>query len=100
MTVQEHPPLGWDTQLASGVDRGQDHRRRLVHQVPRYEQAAVTVGTITRWTRIGFEVRLEVTPEDARQPGPVLVSLTRTDATALGLHEGDRVWLRLRPGAS
>ncbi|WP_370188509.1 sulfate/molybdate ABC transporter ATP-binding protein [Aeromicrobium sp.] len=69
-------------------------------EISRYEQAAVTVGTITRWTRIGFEVRLEVTPEDARQPGPVLVSLTRTDATALGLHEGDRVWLRLRPGAS
>ena len=69
-------------------------------EISRYEQAAITVGTITRWTRIGFEVRLEVTPEDARQPGPVLVSLTRTDATALGLHEGDRVWLRLRPGAS
>jgi sulfate transport system ATP-binding protein len=43
-------------------------------EISRYEQAAVTVGTITRWTRIGFEVRLEVTPEDARQPGPVLVS--------------------------
>ncbi|MEH3067680.1 MAG: sulfate ABC transporter ATP-binding protein [Aeromicrobium erythreum] len=69
-------------------------------EISRYEQAAVTVGTITRWTRIGFEVRLEVTPEDARHPGPVLVSLTRTDATALGLHEGDRVWLRLRPGVS
>lgn len=69
-------------------------------EISRYEQAAVVVGTITRWTRIGFEVRLEVTPEDARHAAPVLVSLTRTDATALGLHEGDRVWLRRRPGAA
>jgi sulfate transport system ATP-binding protein len=69
-------------------------------EISRYEQAATAVGTITRWTRIGFEVRLEVTPEDPRHAAPVLVSLTRTDATALGLHEGDRVWLRLRPGAA
>ncbi len=69
-------------------------------EISRYEQAAPAVGTITRWTRIGFEVRLEVTPEDPRHPAPVLVTLTRTDATALGLHEGDRVWLRMRPGAA
>lgn len=68
-------------------------------EISRYEQAATVVGTITRWTRIGFEVRLEVTSEDARHPSPVLVTLTRTDANALGLHEGDRVWLRPRPGA-
>ena len=27
-----------------------------------YEQAATAVGTITRWTRVGFEVRLEPAP--------------------------------------
>lgn len=69
-------------------------------EISRYEQAATAVGTITRWTRIGFEVRLEVTPEDARHPAPILVTLTRSDANALGLHQGDRVWLRPRPGSS
>lgn len=68
-------------------------------EISRYEQAATAVGTITRWTRIGFEVRLEVTPEDARHPAPILVTLTRSDANALGLHQGDRVWLRPRPGS-
>ncbi|MEH3032956.1 MAG: sulfate ABC transporter ATP-binding protein [Aeromicrobium erythreum] len=68
-------------------------------EISRYEQAATVVGTITRWTRVGFEVRLEVTSEDPRHTAPVLVTLTRSDATALGLHEGDRVWLRARVGA-
>ena len=77
-----------------------DHLVRLHDiEISRYEQAATAVGTITRWTRIGFEVRLEVTPEDARHPAPILVTLTRSDANALGLHQGDRVWLRPRPGS-
>lgn len=67
--------------------------------ISRYEQAATAVGTITRWTRVGFEIRLEVTPEDAGHPGPIQVVVTRAEATSLGLHEGDRVWLRLKVGA-
>lgn len=68
-------------------------------EISRYEQAAVVDGPITRWTRVGFEVRLEVTPTDPRHPDPVQVVLTRSDATALGLHPGDHVWLRPQPGA-
>jgi sulfate/thiosulfate transport system ATP-binding protein len=67
--------------------------------ISRFEQAAAAVGRITRWTRVGFEIRLEVTPEDPLHPNPVQVVLTRTEATALGIHEGDRVWLRPQVGA-
>lgn len=68
-------------------------------EISRYEQAATASGPITRWTRVGFEVRLEVTPDDVLHPDPVQVSLTRTEATGLGLHLGDRVWLRPQVGA-
>ena len=67
--------------------------------ISRLEHAATASGPITRWTRIGFEVRLEVTPDDVLHPDPVLVQLTRTEANELQLHEGDRVWLRPRVGA-
>ena len=50
-------------------------------------------------TRVGFEVRLEVTPDDVLHPEPVQVALTRTEARALDLHPGDRVWLRPAVGA-
>ncbi|MCL3819807.1 sulfate/molybdate ABC transporter ATP-binding protein [Aeromicrobium wangtongii] len=67
--------------------------------ITRYEHAATASGRITRWTRVGFEIRLEVTPDDVRHPDPVQVTVTRTEATALQLHEGDLVWLRPRAGA-
>jgi sulfate transport system ATP-binding protein len=67
--------------------------------ITRYEHAATTSGRITRWTRVGFEIRLEVTPDDVLHPEPVQVIVTRTEATALQLHEGDLVWLRPRVGA-
>ncbi|MCD9198898.1 sulfate/molybdate ABC transporter ATP-binding protein [Aeromicrobium wangtongii] len=67
--------------------------------ITRYEHAATTSGRITRWTRVGFEIRLEVTPDDVRHPDPVQVTVTRTEATALQLHEGALVWLRPRAGA-
>lgn len=67
--------------------------------ISRYEHAATASGPISRWTRVGFEIRLEVTPDDVLHPDPVQVVVTRTDATALGLHLGDRVWLRPRAGA-
>ena len=68
-------------------------------EISRYEQASTANGPITRWTRVGFEVRLEVTPDDALHPEPVQVALTRTEARALDLHPGDRVWLRPAVGA-
>ncbi|MCW2829753.1 MAG: sulfate transporter ATP-binding protein [Aeromicrobium sp.] len=67
--------------------------------ITRYEHAATASGPITRWTRVGFEIRLEVTPDDALHPDPIQVVVTRAEATALQLHEGDHVWLRPRVGA-
>ncbi len=67
--------------------------------ISRYEHAATATGPITRWTRVGFEIRLEVTPDDVLHPDPVQVVVTRAEATALGLHLGDRVWLRPQVGA-
>lgn len=67
--------------------------------ITRYEHAATATGPITRWTRVGFEIRLEVTPDDVLHPDPVQVVVTRTEATALQLHLGDHVWLRPRVGA-
>ena len=68
-------------------------------EISRYEQAATATGPITRWTRVGFEVRLEITPDDVLHPEPVQVALTRTEARALDLNLGDRVWLRPAVGA-
>ncbi|MCK5892296.1 TOBE-like domain-containing protein [Aeromicrobium sp.] len=68
-------------------------------EISRYEQAATATGPITRWTRVGFEVRLEITPDDVLHPDPVQVALTRTEARALDLHLGDQVWLRPAVGA-
>ncbi|WP_456698488.1 sulfate/molybdate ABC transporter ATP-binding protein [Aeromicrobium sp. P5_D10] len=67
--------------------------------ITRYEHAATASGRITRWTRVGFEIRLEVTPDDKLHPDPVQVVVTRAEAVALQLHEGDMVWLRPRVGA-
>jgi sulfate transport system ATP-binding protein len=67
--------------------------------ITRFERAATASGRITRWTRVGFEIRLEVTPDDVLHPDPVQVTVTRTEATALQLREGDLVWLRPRAGA-
>ena len=68
-------------------------------EISRYEQAATTSGPITRWTRVGWEVRLEVQPTDVLHPDPVLVTVSRAEATALGLNLGDTVWLRPAVGA-
>jgi sulfate transport system ATP-binding protein len=80
--------LGPVTQLGDRLIRPHDI------DISKQEQAAKTVGTITRWTRVGFEIRLEVTPEGTRQSEPVEVVVTRAEAVALDLHVGDRVWLR------
>ena len=55
-------------------------------------------GRIERFTRVGFEVRLGL--RVAGEPAPVLVTLTRADATAKGLAEGRDVWIKPVSGAS
>ncbi len=52
-------------------------------------------GTISRLTRVGFEMRAEVTSADQ----VVLVTLTRTEFAALGVEQGSPVFLRLARGA-
>ena len=51
-------------------------------------------GIITRWTRVGFEIRLEVTLDGEVETEPVQVIVTRAEADSLGLQVDDKVWLR------
>ena len=51
-------------------------------------------GIITRWTRVGFEIRLEVTIDGEVETEPVQVIVTRAEADSLGLQLDDKVWLR------
>lgn len=67
---------------------------------PPSDATEVTRGTIVRYTRVGFEVRLHIAPADKPDAGPVLVTLTRTEALAKSLAEGDTVWIAPVPGAS
>jgi sulfate/thiosulfate transport system ATP-binding protein len=53
------------------------------------------LATITRVSRVGFEVRVELAVGDE----PALVTLTRTHYSALGLDPGDTVWVRPAAGA-
>jgi sulfate transport system ATP-binding protein len=52
-------------------------------------------GEVTRATRVGFEVRLEVTTLEQ----VVLVTLSRSERAALGVEVGSRLWLRPKAGA-
>jgi sulfate/thiosulfate transport system ATP-binding protein len=57
-------------------------------------------GRIERFNRVGFEVRLDVRLlQDGTAP-PVLVTLTRAEATAKALQLGVPVWIRRVAGAS
>ncbi len=56
-------------------------------------------GTITSLNRVGFEVRLDIALTH-QSSSPVHVTLTRAEATAKQLAEGDRVWIKPIPGAS
>jgi sulfate/thiosulfate transport system ATP-binding protein len=56
-------------------------------------------GVITRWTRVGFEIRLEVTLDGEVETEPVQVIVTRAEADSLGLQVDDKVWLRALPPA-
>src|SRR3546814_17634509 len=58
------------------------------------DPGGATMGQITRTTRVGFEVRAEVTTADE----VVLVTQTRAELRALGLEVGSRVWVRALSG--
>jgi sulfate/thiosulfate transport system ATP-binding protein len=50
-------------------------------------------GRIERFNRVGFEVRLDVRLADDDEGAPVLVTLTRAEATAKALELGLPVWI-------
>ena len=50
-------------------------------------------GRIERFNRVGFEVRLDVRLTEDDQAPPVLVTLTRAEATAKALELGVPVWI-------
>jgi sulfate transport system ATP-binding protein len=50
-------------------------------------------GRIERFNRVGFEVRLDVRLADDHEAPPVLVTLTRAEATAKALGLGVPVWI-------
>jgi sulfate transport system ATP-binding protein len=72
----------------------------VVEVLPTSVDQPVTHGRIARYTRVGFEVRLDITPIDGAHESSVLVTLTRTEANSKGLREGDEVWIHPRPGAA
>ena len=55
---------------------------------------------IERFNRVGFEVRLDVQLVKDDAAPPVLVTLTRAEATAKALEIGVPVWIAPVPGAS
>jgi len=82
--------LGPVTQLRDDLVRPHDLQLHAVH--PGDGSAE---GVVSRITRIGFEVRVDV--DSGGQI--VLVTLTRTEFQALGVDVGSRVFLRVAPGA-
>jgi sulfate/thiosulfate transport system ATP-binding protein len=56
------------------------------------ESTGVVRATIDRVVWLGFEVRVELT--NAATGGPFIAQITRGDAEALGLKEGDTVYVR------
>ncbi|GAA4443579.1 sulfate/molybdate ABC transporter ATP-binding protein [Phytohabitans houttuyneae] len=83
--------LGPVTQLGDQLVRPHDLD---LHPGDEAEHGTVT-GRVTRVTRIGFEIRVEVTTEDQ----VVVVTLTRTRFRALGIAEGSIVQVGLAPEA-
>lgn len=67
-------------------------------QISREPQDGALPGRITRWNRVGFEVRFDVVFDVAELPA-VNVQMTRTEVTALGLTPDAEVWVSPRPGA-
>ncbi len=58
--------------------------------------AGAAQGTISRLLRVGFEVRVTVLTEEGEE---VLVLLTKSHAHALGLQEGQTVWVTATAGS-
>ncbi len=58
--------------------------------------AGAAQGTISRVLRVGFQVRVNVLTDGGED---VTVELTKSHATALGLHEGATVWVTPTPGS-
>ncbi|WP_443627156.1 TOBE-like domain-containing protein [Candidatus Mycolicibacterium alkanivorans] len=56
------------------------------------ESTGVVRATIDRVVYLGFEVRVELT--NATNGAPFIAQITRGDAEALGLKEGDSVYVR------
>jgi sulfate transport system ATP-binding protein len=56
------------------------------------QTTGVVRATIDRVVMLGFEVRVELT--NAATGGPFTAQITRGDAVALGLKEGDTVYVR------
>jgi sulfate transport system ATP-binding protein len=80
--------LGPVTRLGSRTVRPHDI------DITRSESPEHPRGIITRWTRVGFEIRLEVTIDGDTEIEPVQVIVTRAEADSLGLQLDDKVWLR------
>lgn len=57
-------------------------------------------GRIERFNRVGFEVRLDVRLTGEDDAPPVLVTLTRAEATGKALEQGVPVWIRPVANAS
>jgi sulfate/thiosulfate transport system ATP-binding protein len=83
--------VGPVTELAGVLVR--PHDIELHHEDP---GCGAVRGTVDRVVRVGFEVRVRLA---VRNDPPALATLTRTQATALGVSQGAKLWLRPAPGA-
>jgi sulfate transport system ATP-binding protein len=68
-------------------------------QISRGPESGGVPGRVVRWKRVGFEIRYEVELDDTPGAERVHGQLTRTEAAATGIADGDRVWVRAHPGA-
>ena len=71
---------------------GRDPRMAIATTDDSAQAAGVTRATIDRIVVLGFEVRVELT--NAATQTPFTAQITRGDAEALGLREGDTVYVR------
>ena len=81
--------LGPVTQLGDELVRPHDL------ELYRTDPGDAAAGRVTRMTRVGFEVRVDLDVDEQQ----VLVTLTRTQASAAGLSVGTLAWVRTAPGA-
>ncbi|MGH8876296.1 MAG: TOBE domain-containing protein [Stackebrandtia sp.] len=83
--------VGPVTELAGALVR--PHDLELHHEYP---GGGAVRGTVDRVARVGFEVRVRLAVQD---DPPVLATLTRAQATALGVSQGAELWIWPAPGA-